>query len=118
MEPLGVRERNVPHFKGLISANLNPRAQGRDSNFTFYHTLLKKAILHLKMATVRFGLNTAVVASVHVSDFVSYVHLNLVESKKGALKFCSYGVFKIAASQTFCTIFIYREVLIKNFEVL
>ena len=57
---MGVQRHKVPHFKGLISANLNPRAQGHDSNFTFCHALLKKAILHLKMATVRFHLNTAV----------------------------------------------------------
>ena len=47
LEPLGVRESNVPHFKGIISANLNPRAHGRDGTFTFCHALLKKAILHL-----------------------------------------------------------------------
>ncbi len=35
-------------------------AQGHDGNFTICHTLLKKAILHLKMATVRIILNTAV----------------------------------------------------------
>ena len=35
----------VPHFKGLISADLNSRAQGRDSIFNLRHALLKKAIL-------------------------------------------------------------------------
>ena len=28
--PLGVQKRNLPHFKGLISANCNPRAQGHE----------------------------------------------------------------------------------------
>ena len=37
---LTVRERNVPHFKGLIISDLSPRAQGRDSTFTFCHALL------------------------------------------------------------------------------
>ena len=45
MEPLGVQERNIPRFKGLISANLNSRAQGRDIIFNLRHALLKKAIL-------------------------------------------------------------------------
>ncbi len=40
LEPPGVRELNVPHFKGLISANLNLRAQVHDITFTH-------AILHL-----------------------------------------------------------------------
>ena len=61
MEPLGVQRRYAPHFKGLISGKLEPTAHGRDSTFTLHHTLLKKAILHLKMATVRFDLNTTVV---------------------------------------------------------
>ena len=38
------------HFKGLISGNLEPTGQGRDSTFTFCHTLVKKAILLLKEA--------------------------------------------------------------------
>ena len=63
--PVRVQKRTVSHFKGLISANLSSRDEGRDSNFTFYHTLLKKAILHLKMATVPFFVNTAVC---HVSS--------------------------------------------------
>ena len=50
MEPLGVQRRYVPHFKGLISGKVELDAQGRDSNFTFHHALLKKAILLLKMA--------------------------------------------------------------------
>ena len=50
LEPSGVRERNVPHLKGLINANLNPRAEWHDSTFTFCHALLKKAILHHKRA--------------------------------------------------------------------
>ena len=49
-EPLGVQTHNVPHFKGLISGNLDFEAQGRDSTFTFLHTLLKKAILLHKRA--------------------------------------------------------------------
>ena len=57
---MGVQRHNVPHFKGLISADSNPRAQGHDGTFTFCHALVKKSILHLEMATVRFFLNTAV----------------------------------------------------------
>ena len=49
LEPLGVPECNVPHFKGLISANLNLIAQGHGGTFTFCHALFKKAILHLKI---------------------------------------------------------------------
>ena len=59
-EPVGVQRHNVPHFKGLISADSNPRAQGHDGTFTFCHALVKKSILHLEMATVPFFLNTAV----------------------------------------------------------
>ena len=47
LEPLGVREHNVPHFKGLLISDLNPRAQGRDSTITLCHAHLKKAILLL-----------------------------------------------------------------------
>ena len=50
LEPLGVQRRYVPHFKGLISGNLDFEAQGRDSTFTFLHALLKKAILLHKRA--------------------------------------------------------------------
>ena len=39
---------------------LDFEAQGRGSTFTFCHARLKKVILHLKMATVWFDLNTAV----------------------------------------------------------
>ena len=49
LEPLGVREPNVPYFKGLIIPDLNPKAQERDGTFTFCHTLLKKAILHCRV---------------------------------------------------------------------
>ena len=47
LEPVGVQRHNVPHFKGLIMLYLDFEAQGRDSTFTFFHALLKKAILHL-----------------------------------------------------------------------
>ena len=48
LEPLGVREPNVPHFKGLIVSDfLNPRAEGRDSTLTLCHAFWKKAILLL-----------------------------------------------------------------------
>ena len=57
---MGVQRHNVPHFKGLISADSNPRAQERDGTFTFCHALVKKSILHLEMATVPFFLNMAV----------------------------------------------------------
>ena len=50
MEPVGVQRRYVPHFKGLICANLDFEAQGRDSTFTFLHALLEKAILFHKKA--------------------------------------------------------------------
>ena len=50
MEPLEVQRRYVPHFKGLISVKVDLEAQWRDSTFNLYHTLLKKAILHLKRA--------------------------------------------------------------------
>ena len=47
---VGVQRRYIPHFKGLISGNLDFEAQGRDSNFTILHTHLKKAILLHKRA--------------------------------------------------------------------
>ena len=50
LEPLGVHRHYVPHLKGLISGNLEPRAQGHDGNFIFCHALVEKAILHLKEA--------------------------------------------------------------------
>ena len=37
----------VPHFKGLISGNLDFEAQGHDSTFTFLYAPEKKAILRL-----------------------------------------------------------------------
>ena len=49
LEPLGVQRRYVSHFKGLIRANWNPRAQGHDGTFTFCHALGKKVILQLKI---------------------------------------------------------------------
>ena len=39
LEPLRVQRRYVPHFKGLISGNLEPTAQRCDSSFTFRHAL-------------------------------------------------------------------------------
>ena len=39
LEPLGVQRRYVPHFKGLISGNLEPTAQGRGRTFTLCHAL-------------------------------------------------------------------------------
>ena len=36
---LGVQRRYVPHFKGLISGNLDFEAQGHDSTFTFFLAL-------------------------------------------------------------------------------
>ena len=50
MEPLGVNERYVPHFKGLIYAKVELEAQGRGSTFTSCHAQLKRAILLLEMA--------------------------------------------------------------------
>ena len=50
LEPLGVQRRYVPHFKGLISGNLELTAQRRDNTFTFSHSLLKKVILQRKRA--------------------------------------------------------------------
>ena len=40
----------MPRLKGLISGNLEPTVQGGDSNFTFCHSLLKKANLEGKSA--------------------------------------------------------------------
>ena len=50
LEPLEVLRRNVPHFKGLIYAKVELEAQGCDSTFTICHALVKKAVLHCKMA--------------------------------------------------------------------
>ena len=44
------QKRVIPHFKGLISAKVEPEAQGRGSTFTLGHARLKKAILHHKRA--------------------------------------------------------------------
>ena len=60
MEPLGVKRRNVPHFKGLICAKVDLEAQGHDSTFIICHALLKKAILHYKRALASFVLSTTV----------------------------------------------------------
>ena len=54
LEPLGVQRRHVPHFKGLIYAKAELEAQGTDTTFTICHTLLKKAILLFKMATLKW----------------------------------------------------------------
>jgi len=43
--------------------------QGRGNAFTFCHALWKKASLHLKMATVRFFVNTASHAILNDSNF-------------------------------------------------
>ena len=59
-EPVGVQRHKVPHFKGLISANLNLRAQGCDSTFTFCHVLLKKAILLNKRPKVSYSFSLTV----------------------------------------------------------
>ena len=69
---------NVPHFKGLISAHLNPRAQGCDSAFTFCHVLMKNSILHQKMATVRFFLNTAVKSPYSICESCNFPYPNTV----------------------------------------
>ena len=45
-----VEEFDDLYFKGLISGNVDFEAQGRDSTFTFLHSLLKKAILLHKRA--------------------------------------------------------------------
>ena len=45
LELMGVQRRYVPHFKGLISGKVYLEAQGRDNTFTFFHALLKNAIL-------------------------------------------------------------------------
>ena len=47
---MGVQRRNVPHFKGLINAKVDPEAQGRDTTFTLCHAQLRKPILLLEMA--------------------------------------------------------------------
>ena len=40
LKPVGIQRCNVPHFKGLIMLNLDFKAQGRGSPFTFCHTRL------------------------------------------------------------------------------
>ena len=50
---------------------LDFEAQGHDSTFTFCHTLLKKAILEGKTATVRFFLNTAVSMTIAISKHIA-----------------------------------------------
>ena len=47
---------------GLIYAKGELEAQGHDSTFTFCHALLKKAILHHKMALGPFVLHRTVYA--------------------------------------------------------
>ena len=49
-KPPGGQEHNIPHLKGLISANWNSRAQRHDSTFTLCHDLWKMVILLLKIA--------------------------------------------------------------------
>ena len=46
-----------------VSAKVDLEAQGRDSTFTFCHTLLKKAILHYKIEFVPFVSSTTVLQS-------------------------------------------------------
>ena len=41
LEPLGVQRSYVPHFKDLISDNLEPTAQGRGRTFTLCYTIIK-----------------------------------------------------------------------------
>ena len=53
-EPVGVKTHKVPHFKGLIMLSLDFEAQGRDSNFTICHALLKNAILENKTPKSQF----------------------------------------------------------------
>jgi len=60
LEPLGVGRHYVPHFKGLFSDKLEPRAQGRDRAFTFLYSLLKKAILEGKGLKVCIFVSTIV----------------------------------------------------------
>ena len=60
LEPPGAQRRHVPHFEGLIYAKVDIEAQGRDSNYTICHALLKKTILHLKRGFVPFQLHTTV----------------------------------------------------------
>ena len=60
LEPLGVQRRYVPHFKGMIYGKMEQEAQGRESTFTFHHSLLKNAISEGKSAAVQFGLHLIV----------------------------------------------------------
>ena len=71
MEPLGVQRRYVPHFKDLISGNLDFEAQGRDSTFTFLHALLKKTILLHKRA---YRFVTFALLCILTLDFASFLH--------------------------------------------
>ena len=48
LEPPGVREPNVPHFKGLIISDWNSRAQVREITFTLCQALLKRPFYSYK----------------------------------------------------------------------
>ena len=60
LEPMGHWRHYVSHFKGLISDQRPSDVQGRNTTFTLFHTLLKKAILHYKKAIVCSHLSMAV----------------------------------------------------------
>ena len=57
---MGVQNRNVPHFRGLICAKVDLEAEVHESTFTFCYAQLKKAILHHKRASGRFILSSTV----------------------------------------------------------
>ena len=57
---VGVHSRYVSHFKGLICAKVDLETQGHGITFTLCHALLKKGILHHKIAFFRFVFSTTV----------------------------------------------------------
>ena len=80
LEPVGVQRHYVAHLKALINAKVDLEAQGRGSTINICHAQLKKAILHLKTATVRIFFCLTVLAT---SSFPKYFYANL---PKGSFK--------------------------------
>ena len=70
---MGVKLTSVIHLKALIILYWNLDRPEAWQNFYYGPRPLKKAILHLKMATVRFIVNTAVLLSILSLEFVGII---------------------------------------------
>ena len=75
LEPMGVRRHYVSHFKGLISDQRPSEVRGRDTTFTLFNALLKKAILHYKRAIICRVLSMAVCSISHELIYTTYPSL-------------------------------------------